>query len=763
MIRYYKSYFTIFLLVIIVSLFSSCQKPEHDLIPASNIQRFQDIQAPDGFQWSAIRKITVIVEDHLSGQGSLMSRVSVFSGTPDQPRNRIASGSITASRSFQMDINIPGQTTGLWIEITRPDGNRELAYQPIVSERITYMAGRQKKSAPTKSGLSLNGCSSGCDEIVQGNTPILISGGKTICITGDFCGTITFDPAGGGGRLRICGSASPSSISFFGDQCHIEVSETGSISLNRLSMTQSATLTFWPGSQATIGSVDIMNPEGKVTNYSEDLTIQNDVFLAGTIENYGTCTITGNLTTGSGSSIISSGNITIGGSFVEEGALTNMGPMFISGNIEVNSVKNMVNSCQIVVSQNFSLSNGLFILNGGYLSVAGTTSTTGTGDFNLQNQSMISAADFSLSGSLSASGIKNLVKTTGNASLSAGSMVSGHVEWVTPSGFLTSGQPNQFSSGAALLSAVQSTTIIPAGDCNPEGFGSASPIDSDSDGVPDHSDDFPMDGTRAFNNYFPADSSWATFAFEDLWPSAGDFDMNDLVVHVRFNRITNALNQLVEVANQYKIIAMGGSFKSGFGLQLDNLQKEEILSVTGSVIKPGGDIQLDASGLESGTDRPVIIIWDNPEPLIHRTTGRYFNTDPDGGNGTSEEVMIRIVLRKPQTFSALGSIPFNHFLIKNGNRGYEIHLPGTSPTSRANASVFGTYMDDSQPSSGKYYLSQNNLPWGIFIPVEFQYPLEKTDIVQVYNHFSAWAQSGGLLYSDWYLNLPGYRNEELVY
>lgn len=743
--------------------FSSCQKQDHDSEPKPDIHRFQDIQAPEGFIWSTTRTITVIVEDHTSNQNGMLNRVSIFPGSPEKADARIASGSVTPSHHFQMDLNISAKTTGLWIEITRPGGTRELAYQPIVSERITYIAGGQTKSVINNLKMTMIDCNSGCNESVQGNTPVLITGGTTVCITGYFDGTIAFDPAGGGGTLRICGEAVPSSISTLGDQCHIEVSNGGSLNCNKLSMMESASLTLWPGSQATIGSVELLHSGGTVTNYSEDFSIQNDFSLAGTLENYGAIAIKGNLVSGPGSSIISSGSVNIGGSYTVEGALSNMGPISISGSMMVNSVKNLVNSCQIVVSQNFSLDKGIFILNGGYLSVAGTTSTTGSGNFNLQNQSMISAIDFILSGNISASGLKNLVKTTGNASLSAGSVVSGTIDWVTPSGVLTTGQLYQFSSGATLLSAAQSTIMIPVGDCNPEGFGTVLELDSDDDGVPDHSDDFPVDATRAFNNFYPSDTSWATFAFEDLWPSSGDFDMNDLVVNVRYNRITNSLNQLVEVANRYKIRAMGGSFKNGFGLQLDNFQKEEILSVTGSVVKPGGYIQLDASGLESGTDRPVIIIWDDPEPLIHRTGGPYFNTDHSGSTGTSEEVLIRLILKKPQSISALGKMPLNHFLIKNGNRSYEIHLPGFSPTSRATHDAFGTYLDDSQPSTGKYYLSQNNLPWAIFIPDDFRYPIEKTDIVQVFNHFAAWAQSGGLIFPDWYLNRPGYRNEELIY
>lgn len=44
----------------------------------------------------------------------------------------------------------------------------------------------------------------------------------------------------------------------------------------------------------------------------------------------------------------------------------------------------------------------------------------------------------------------------------------------------------------------------------------------------------------------------------------------------------------------------------------------------------------------------------------------------------------------------LGAAPFNPFLIADQNRGYEVHLPGYAPTSKANALLLGTKDDGSK-------------------------------------------------------------------
>ena len=37
------------------------------------------------------------------------------------------------------------------------------------------------------------------------------------------------------------------------------------------------------------------------------------------------------------------------------------------------------------------------------------------------------------------------------------------------------------------------------------------------------------------------------------------------------------------------------------------------------------------------------------------------------------------------------------------------------------------------------------------------------DILKSYLHFGDWAQSGGTLFKDWYLDSPGYRDNTMIY
>ena len=288
----------------------------------------------------------------------------------------------------------------------------------------------------------------------------------------------------------------------------------------------------------------------------------------------------------------------------------------------------------------------------------------------------------------------------------------------------------------------------------------SNPCDTDGDGVIDSEDDFPNDPDRAFNST----TSEGTLAFEDLWPNMGDFDFNDLVVDYQLNTVTNANNYVVDVNSVFTVRATGAGFHNGFGFQLpnNNVAANDI-TVTGSSINKNY-ISVNANGLESGQSLPTVIVFDDSyDVLQHPGSGLGINTIP--GSPTVAPATITVTMSfKQNTYvtSDLDLANFNPFLIVNGDRGREIHLPDYAPTSLANSALFGTKDDSSIPGS-RYYKTGSNLPWAINIPESFDYPIEKIEILDAYQYFDDWSQTGGQTYSDWYKNLSGYRNGANIY
>jgi len=286
------------------------------------------------------------------------------------------------------------------------------------------------------------------------------------------------------------------------------------------------------------------------------------------------------------------------------------------------------------------------------------------------------------------------------------------------------------------------------------------PHDSDGDGISDSMDDYPFDYERAYNNYYPSKNHVATLAFEDMWPTKGDYDFNDLVVDYRFNQVTNAKNMVVEVNAEITIKAVGASLRNAFAIAF-NTEAGNIKKVSGQILSEGV-FKINELGVELNQKKAVIPVFDDPFKALNYV-GSIVNTVNGSSYITPRTINLKVEFKEPIDISALGTPPYNPFMVPGGNRAKEIHLPGSEPTDLADFRLFGTGHDDSDVSKGKYYMSDRYLPWAINIPVMFDYPEEKQDITKVFLMFDNWAKSKGFSYMDWYEDKIGYRDVKKIF
>lgn len=321
----------------------------------------------------------------------------------------------------------------------------------------------------------------------------------------------------------------------------------------------------------------------------------------------------------------------------------------------------------------------------------------------------------------------------------------------------SSGCDDDFNDAVVFITANPSSAIASSTASR-----TAAPVDSDGDGISDTDDEYPSDPDLAFNNYYPGEKAFGYLAFEDLWPYKGDYDLNDLLVGYRMNQITNANNDVKEVQAKIFVKAAGGSYQHGFGIEFP-VPGYFIETVNGPIYSENY-VSVNSNGTEANQNNAVVIVFDNSNTVAPCQSGYYVNTEPGSPVISSDTIRlaVRFVAGIPQ--NTLGPAPFNPFLISNKRRGYEIHLPDKPPTALADAALFNTGQDKSNMALGRYYKSANNLPWCINIPSDFPIITEKTAIIDAYLHFVDWAQSGGVLFPDWYEDKPGYRdNNKLLH
>jgi LruC domain-containing protein len=257
--------------------------------------------------------------------------------------------------------------------------------------------------------------------------------------------------------------------------------------------------------------------------------------------------------------------------------------------------------------------------------------------------------------------------------------------------------------------------------------------DLDNDGVPDNEDDYPADSLRAFNSFYPG-SGYGLLAFEDTWPAKADYDFNDLVLEYRFTLVTNASGFVVDLLGDFSILNVGASYANGFGFQLPDNLLSWFTSVSGVV----------NNSFETGQTFPTVVVY---------------AVSDQSYQGLNYQVNMSLA-SNAITESDISIENWNPFLIANGNRWHEIHLPYYEPTDLADVSLFGTNYDDGNPNAWngnklvaeKTYLTFANLPWCIDVSSEFIWTLERTPINEGYNYFTSWAISSGSSYADWYLD-----------
>jgi LruC domain-containing protein len=266
---------------------------------------------------------------------------------------------------------------------------------------------------------------------------------------------------------------------------------------------------------------------------------------------------------------------------------------------------------------------------------------------------------------------------------------------------------------------------------------------------------------EAFRTFAPGEGTLGTLAFEDLWPGRGDYDFNDLVVDYRFDLVAGADQRVTELRGRFVTRAVGASFRNGFGFALP-VPPEAVAAVEGSDLQ-AGVVVTRANGTEAGQSQAVVIVYDDASRRLRRPSGFFANTQPGAPVVTPDTIDVTVRFATPVDPGVLGAPPFNPFLIVNGRREKEVHLPDHPPTDLADASLFGTSADASRPGEGRFYKTDDNRPWALHLPSSFVYPVEKAAIEAGHLRFGAWARANGTRHADWYLDRAGYRDPAHLY
>ncbi len=253
--------------------------------------------------------------------------------------------------------------------------------------------------------------------------------------------------------------------------------------------------------------------------------------------------------------------------------------------------------------------------------------------------------------------------------------------------------------------------------------------DFDGDGTPDDIDDAPTDPNISYISAFPT-SGKQIVAFEDLWPSLGDFDFNDLCMSNQAVINKDADFNIVSADFKVSIDAIGAGIHNGIGMMLydgngNALPDNVIESVTGDVVPDPNN----ANGLILSED-------------VYQTIEDFYQNNGHGPtNSTPDTIYFGINFNS----GVLDFLP-ELYLFRTNDASHEVHRSIFPGTSQMNTSLFNTLDDNGN------FQTANGIPWGIEIILDGHYssPREKVEISEAYPEFLQWAQSGGTENIHWY-------------
>ena len=270
--------------------------------------------------------------------------------------------------------------------------------------------------------------------------------------------------------------------------------------------------------------------------------------------------------------------------------------------------------------------------------------------------------------------------------------------------------------------------------------------DSDADGIQDSLDEFPDDYRRAFSSFYPSSTEYVSLAYEDKWPQLGDYDMNDLVIRERLQTITDAQGVITGFRLEGFIDARGAGFHNGFALRL--MDMPSTVFKQGSITIDGTTFTLTA---EQGQSDAVIILWNDTHDFT--TTGdgddcQFFNTVKECPEYAPVPFTVDVAFSVGM--NALQHSDFDFFIFRTNKRGHEIHFADYPPTDKMDTALFGKHADTSDPATGRYYRSAENLSWGLKVSGAWFYPREYKDIVWCYADYETWVESAGEQAQNWF-------------
>lgn len=752
----------------------------------------EDISAPAGFDWSSTNsiKFSVEVDDEFDGQYYYTVEIldkNPLEATAEDPYNTLAKGVAKKGEAYQTEVVSSKDIKYLYVRQTDPRG-RDQIKQVEISESTSHVqcSFTGTSAIKTRASVATRGNNGGIDipkraeqsYDTNGAIPItsssqVLEGGKAYIVTGKFQGKFKDTSLSNSNRatVYIQGNWEPAQA-ITQNYLDIIVLKGGTIEGTDLKLQNASNLTIQSGATIKITKLE-GNTQSTICNFGEievdnlllnsfdllyngnkvDVKHNIDASKGGSIHNFGELDVEKEIKLNTSSIVYNAA-----GSELEAEKYTAAGSKNVNfGEMEFDTYDSgeaggsLYNNCMLFVEH--MKAGGIIYLDHGviaeekeddknkdYFEEADDIYFYDNAKLTLANSSMIKAEKITINSGFSAIGEGNeasLLKVTDKLQIDNWSNKFSGKLYI--SGKISCSHKDMYQAGSEVIFSSKPDIIITG--CNGK--------TELPDPAPEPSDpNFPI---------IVDDNHNYTYLFEDQWPLYGDYDMNDIVLEIKHRKTSiDKWNKITELDLTIELTAVGAQKAIAAAIMFDEIPASVITQpVTYANNYRPISFDLTDKNIEKGQDYAVVPLFDNAHALMERPAGSFVNTVSGSDNNQKDSKIINFTLRfdpaSAPSSDAVNINKLNLFIITDrGSKRKEIHVAGYQPTKLANTELFGGNNDASSVNGKKYYISKDNLAWGIIVPTQFKWPLEYTKIQNAYKQFAGWVTSGGVNNTKWW-------------
>ncbi len=264
-------------------------------------------------------------------------------------------------------------------------------------------------------------------------------------------------------------------------------------------------------------------------------------------------------------------------------------------------------------------------------------------------------------------------------------------------------------------------------------------------------------------------STFGVYGFEDLWPDAGDYDMNDgmfQVEHVKEfyshgGKDSTLVNETFKITCYHNTITKQNSFgvRLNTTAQLASIYANK--AATGTAPDPSAATKKNT--INSG-NKTAVFSHPSFTPVLNSTSDKngiyyfYCNDFYNNDQGkTTYSIEVTYFTAQKDSKASL-----QVFLCRKEGSSYrEVHIPYQAPSPSVVEKYFGTQSDCSDHANKtKYYTCKGEYPFGFYLAGvtidKYKTTLlnpakESIRINEFFPTFLSWGRSNGTVNTDWYL------------